>query len=528
MSNASAAWQAPEESSSALSILPVLNKEFRRKAVMMATIFAVISLIGLVIGMLLPKKYSSSTTILVEERNIIAPLMEGRAVATSVVDRASILREVAFSRKVMDEILKTGGWMESNPTPVEQDKLIEKIVDRTVISNPRANLIEISYSDSDAERAYEVTKRFAELVIQESLSTKERESREAYAFIDSQVKQYHDKLTKAEQELEQFRSSNPDARPGIDTDVNARIGELRRIVETGRMELIDLRSQESALNSQLSGESEITMVQTRAGQFRARLGELQAQRDQLLLTYTEQHPDVVRVQHQMRDLEEELRREEARPRTSGSGNSTTPSALDGSATAFNPLYGELRSKRAEASRQSAATAARITTAEGLLAQELGRSGRIASSESALAELTRDYEVNRDLYQDLLKRRENARVSMNLDSEQRGLSFRIQEPAAMPLRPSGLRVMHVAGGGLLLALLIPLGVLFAMVKFDPRVRSPLQIERDAGLPVLGTMPAYLTGRRRRQALRRQVMAASLFLSVPVVYGLAYAMKLMDLL
>ena len=99
---------------------------------------------------------------------------------------------------------------------------------------------------------------------------------------------------------------------------------------------------------------------------------------------------------------------------------------------------------------------------------------------------------------------------------------------MPLRPSGLRVMHVAGGGLLLALLIPLGVLFAMVKFDPRVRSPLQIERDAGLPVLGTMPAYLTGRRRRQAVRRQVMAASLFLSVPVVYGVAYAMKLMDLL
>ena len=527
MSNASATWQAPEERASAFSFLPVMNKEFRRKAVMMATIFALVSLVGLVVGMLLPKKYTSSTTILVEERNIIAPLMEGRAVATSVVDRASILREVAFSRKVMDAILKTGGWMAGNPSAVEQDKLIEKVIGRTKITNPRANLIEISYDDSDAKRAYEVTKRFAELVIQESLSTKERESREAYAFIDSQVTQYHDKLTDAEHELEQFRSSNPDARPGIDTDVNARIGELRRIVETGRMELIDLRSQESALNSQLSGESEISMVQTRAGQFRARLGELQSQRDQLLLTYTDQHPDVVRVQHQMRDLEEELRREESRPRT-GTGNSASPSALDGSAATFNPLYGELKSKRAEASRRSAATAARITTAETLLAQELGRSGRIASSESALAELTRDYEVNRDLYQDLLKRRENARVSMNLDSERRGLSFRIQEPAAMALRPSGLRVMHVAGAAIVLALLIPLGVLFAMIKLDPRVRSPLQIERDAGLPVLGTMPMYLTGRRRRQTLRRRMLAASLFLSVPVVYGVAYAMKLMEIL
>ena len=164
----------------------------------------------------------------------------------------------------------------------------------------------------------------------------------------------------------------------------------------------------------------------------------------------------------------------------------------------------------------------------MLASEMARSNRIASSESTLAELTRDYEVNRDLYQDLLKRRENARVSMNLDAEQRGLSFRIQEPAQMPLRPSGLRVMHVAGAGLALALLIPLGLLFALTKLDPRVRSPLQIEREAGLPVLGTMPAYLTGRRRRAALRRYSLAASLFLAVPLLYGLTYTLKVMEVL
>lgn len=518
--NQSAAWGAPEEGRSVFDAVPVLSKEFKRRSVLLAGLFAGIALLGLVLGMMLPKKYTSSTIILVEDRNIIAPLMEGRAVATSVVDRASILREVAFSRRVMEEILKTGGWLQDNPTPLEQDKLIEKIIDRTSISNPRANLIEIAYSDSDATRAYEITRRFAELVIQESLATKERESSEAYAFIDSQVNQYHAKLTAAENGLEAFRQSTPDARPGTDVDVNARIGELRRIIEGARMELIDLRSQESALQSQLSGESEITLVQTRTGQFRARLAELQSERDRLLLQYTDQHPDVVRLQHQIRDVEQDLRREESAPRTAGT-------ALDGPA-AFNPLYGELRSKLAEARRRSAATAARIASAEQMLASEMARSNRIASSESTLAELTRDYEVNRDLYQDLLKRRENARVSMNLDAEQRGLSFRIQEPAQMPLRPSGLRVMHVAGAGLALALLIPLGLLFALTKLDPRVRSPLQIEREAGLPVLGTMPAYLTGRRRRAALRRYSLAASLFLAVPLLYGLTYTLKVMEVL
>lgn len=99
---------------------------------------------------------------------------------------------------------------------------------------------------------------------------------------------------------------------------------------------------------------------------------------------------------------------------------------------------------------------------------------------------------------------------------------------MPLRPSGLRVMHVAGAGLLLAVLIPLGVLLAIIKLDPRVRSIQQIEKDAGLPVLGTMPAYLTGRRRRQAMRRYALAASLLLAVPLVYGLTYTLKLVEVL
>ena len=525
MSNPSVEWSASEaRPSTALALVPVVRHELKRHAVFYTGIFAALALSALAVGVLLPKKYASSTTILVEESNIIAPLMEGRAVATSVVNRASIAREVAFSRKVMGEVLKAGGWLQGHPTPLAQEKLIDEIKDRTVMSNPRENLIEIRYVDSDPERAYKVTERFADMVISESLATKERESREAYGFINTQVEQYHQKLTDAESKLEAYRNSNPDARPGVSTDVNARIGELRRQIETAKLDVIDMRSEEGSLQQQLSGESEISTVQTRAGQYRARLAELQSQRDQLLLTYTEQHPDVVRVQHQMLDIEEDLRNETTRQQSRMAGS---PSSLDGSTT-MNPLYGELRSKLSEARSRSAAVTSRITTAESLLDQELARNRNIAASESSLAELTRDYEVNRDLYQDLLKRRENARVSMNLDAEQRGLSFRIQEPAAMPLRPTGLRLMHVAGAGLGAAFFAPLVLLFGVVKLDPRVRSPLQIERDAALPVLGTMPMYVTPRKRKQMLRRFSLATFLFLLVPAAYGAALALKLVHAL
>src|SRR5690606_12688749 len=65
---------------SPLSQIPLLREEVRRRPVMLASIFAGIALLALAIGVVLPRKYTSSTTILVQESNIIAPLMEGRAV----------------------------------------------------------------------------------------------------------------------------------------------------------------------------------------------------------------------------------------------------------------------------------------------------------------------------------------------------------------------------------------------------------------------------------------------------------------
>ncbi|UNK50263.1 hypothetical protein MNR01_04305 [Lysobacter sp. S4-A87] len=506
--------------SAVAALVPVAFEESRRHPVLLASVFTVIALAALLFGLLLPKKYNSATTILIEESNIIKPLMEGRAVPTGVVSRAGITREVAFSAKVMNEILKTGGWLAKNPSPLQKEQLIEQITSRTVISNPRENLIRISYTDTSAERAHDVTKRFAEMIMQESLATKERESRDAYEFIDSQVRQYHAKLTDAETKLENYRKSNPDARPGIDGDVNSRIGELRRMVDTSRMELMDLDSQGNALQSQLSGENEINVVQTRSGQVMAQMAELENERSRLLMNYTEQHPDVVRVQHQLRDLEEQLRQDDARQDARKIG---APTSLDGVAS-FNPLYGELKSKYAENRRQSAAVSSRIATSQHLLDQELGRSRHIAASESTLAELSRDYEVNRELYQDLLKRRENARVSMSLDSEQRGLSFRIQEPASYPLRGVGLRLVHVAGAGLGAAALAPLFLLIGFVRLDPRVRSPHQIETVAALPVIGSVPRYQTTPARRQGNRRFVIAAMIALLVPLIYGLTLALKL----
>lgn len=511
-----------------LALLPLAYKEFRRYLLPLAAIFAGIAMVFLLWGLLNPPTYRSSATVLVQDNTPITPLMQGRATETNDSARVIITRDVLFGRRVMDDVLRAGGWLAGNPSPLQKQQVANGIISRTDVSvtersqrsaaDPKLSLVKISYSDSDPQRAYEVTKRFSEALIEQVLESKSRASRSAYQFIDAQVDQYQRSLAEADRKLGAYRSANPDAMPGVDTDVAARIGELRRAVDNASMDLADVGAQEHQLMGALSRESQLTTV-SRAAQSNVQLATLQAEMDRLMLSYTDQHPDVVRVRNQIRQLQSQMR--------SGAGAGGA-SVLVGTTPSINPVYAQLRTQLAEVRRQGAAAASRVATAQALLRDELERSRRIVGSQGTLSALTRAHDVNREMYEDLLQRRENARISLNMDEDGRSLGFQIQEPASVPLQATGLRLMHFAVSGLLLAVVIPLLLLSMLVKHDPRVRSPLQIERDAGLPVLGTIPAHPTQAQSLEQARRLRLGSALFVAVPVIYAAVYLLKMADVI
>lgn len=496
----------------------ILLKEARKRLVPLVTIFAVVALLTLLIGVfVIPRNYSASVTILAKESDIIQPLLEGRAVSTGVADRAGMARQILFSRKILLQILDIGNWNRDNPSPVEQERLMEEIRKRTLIDSPRPDLVEVTYHDHNPQRAFEVTEAFGSMLITEALATKARESRDAYEFINSQVENYHAKLIGAEDNLQEYRSNNVDAQPGSATDVNARIVSLRTQVEQTRITMQEQQSLGSSLQSQLYGESAVTRGQTRENLLTGQFIELQSERDRLMLSFTEQHPDVVRVTHQMEDIRRNL--ESARLRV----DVPIPGMASAEAQS-NPLYLELRSQLAQARREGAAAGSRLGAASSMLEEELDRSRRIAASEGVLAELTRDYEVNREIYQDLLRRRENARVSMGLDEANRGLTLKVQDPAIMPLRPSGMRLMHIAAAGMLLAIALPLGLVFLLARFDPRIRTARLIETQSRYPLLTAIPAYPTPRERRHELYGKLGSVTMILVVVLAYVATYAFKM----
>lgn len=489
---------------------------YHRKAIV--ALFVALCVAGLTAGLLWPKGYTVHTTILVDQRNIIQPLMQGAAVATEVTDRARLAREVIFGRKIMNQILHDGGWLEQNPTPTEQERIIERLIRKTNLSNVGPNLIRIEYRDENPRRAYITAAGYAELFIAESIRTKTAESRAAFDFIDKQVMEYHDKLTKAEEALKEFRSANLDAQPGSEADVSARLNTLQARIDDSTRELRDAEIRKASLQRQLSGEAEVAYAISRESQYRARIADLQSQLETLRLSYHETYPDIVRLRHQIGDLNQAIaaereRREQAR---------ATGRAVVDETVINNPMYQQLRRELSQADVQIDTLRARIHEARQQLQSELERGRRVQGGATTLAELTRDYQVNREIYQDLLRRRENARVSMNLDQENQGLTFKVQEPAAFPLQPSGPRFWHFVAAGAFLGLFAPFGLLYVKLQLDTRIRVPASIAETYKLPLLGAVPR-LWSPAETAAVRRGVAWLS-FMIVTTVLTLASSVVL----
>lgn len=482
----------------------LINELFHsRKAVV--GIFVGVSGLLLVLGLAWPKGYVASTTIVVDEKNIIQPLMQGAAVTTEVGDRARLAREIIFGKKMMTQILADAGWMKEDLSPKDQEDTIKRLTRQTTIANLAKNVIKIDYRDDDPARAFLTTKRYAELFISGALDTKAAESQAAFDFIDKQVQEYHAKLIQAEEQLREFRSANVDALPGSDTDIGTRLGALQTRIEQAMQELKEAEIRKQSFEKQLSGEAEVSTVLSREGQFRSRIGELQSQLDTLRLSYHDTYPDIVRLRHQIADLNESIAADRKQREAAKAGGRV----LVDEGVINNPMYQQLKRDLSATQVNIDTLNARISEAKRQLAGALERGKRVHGGEATLAELTRDYQVNRDIYQDLLKRRENARVSMNLDTEKQGLNFRIQEPATLPLEPSGLRFWHFIVGALLFGTLIPVGLVYARLQFDPRIRiGLLAVERNK-LPLLAVVP-HLWPPGETHAVRQEVMRLNLII------------------
>lgn len=471
----------------------------------------------LVLGFFWPKSYQTSALLSVDVSNIIAPLLEGKA-AVRGMDRSQQARELIYTRRILEETARRAGLIRGDEPVNVQESVIAGLRGGLKIENEGPNYFRIRYSNSDPDRSFQVLNAVVDVFIEDAAQRRQAESRSAFDFIDEQVNSYKRQLQAAEDRLKVFRSGNID---GTEGNAANRISSLSLQIEELKIAIDESQARAQALNEQLQTESRYLAAKSQVDAYRERLRTMQTQLDTLQLTYQDSYPDVVSLEQQIGELRERIRQLESDGGIVSSG---------GDQSAENPLYEDLRKQLAENERQMSSQQRRLQVLEGLLAQEYERAKRIAGNQAEVSELTRDYNVTKKIYEDMLASKEKARLSMTLDVEGQGVSYRIQEPARFPVYPSGLRFIHFAIAGPFIALLIPVGLIVAYIVLDPRIRSVslLASNLPPDIDLLGVVPHMRTPVARRvlqgDVIRLGVVVA---LSLAAYVGIAAARLLGNL-
>jgi polysaccharide chain length determinant protein (PEP-CTERM system associated) len=399
-----------------------------------------VGLIGVAVLFKMPDKYEASARVYVDTQSILKPLMSGLAVQPDIEQQISILSRTLISRPNIEKLIRMADLDLQVKTPQQREQLIAELT-RTlqVRGGGRENLYSIAYRDSDRNEARRVVQSLLSIVVESSLGDQRKGSDTARRFIEEQIRTYEKRLEEAENRLKEFKLKNmglmgPDGR-----DYFAKMTALGGELNAARMALRAAEQSRDALKREVAGEDPVFLPETPTGaasapsvvsELDARIDGLKRNLDELLRRYTDQHPDVVGTRRVIAQLEEEKKAEvEARKKAAAekSGGKAPPITAS-----TNPVFQQLRIALAESEANVASLRARANDLEAQYRQLQAAASKLPQVEAELAQLNRDYDVQKKNYESLLARRESAALANQMDSATGLAEFRIIDP------PSGSR------------------------------------------------------------------------------------------
>ncbi len=468
----------------------------------------------------LPNKYESKAQIYVDTRSVLRPLLQGLAVSPETQDQTDVVRRALLARPSLEQVAQTVGLYKRTASAAGAESLVTELAQLISIDgNPAVGLYSISYSDGNPKVAQAVVQTLLDTFKEKSLGAGRTDTQSAEKFLQQQVTTLEERLSKSEDALAEFKKRNvglmPDERGDYFRRMQAEVATQERI----RTDLAVATTQRDALRSKLSGEQRGTVALANmpssqdiqaATTLDTRIRDSKRQLEELLLKFTDRHPEVLALKDQIARLEEQRRVD------LGGVRATNGSRSEGSSVSIDPVMQNLQIQLNSADVQVAALQTQASQAGGRVA-ELRRVVTAGPEvEAELVRLNRDYGVTKQQYEALLGRLANARLSNEADRSEDG-RFKLMEPPRAPLRPIKPNRLLLLIGTLFAALGTGLGLALLLALTRPVVYSKRVLANLTGLPVIGVVSRSRTPRRQAAERRDRFLcaAAAAILVVAVV-------------
>ncbi len=556
-----------DDSKSLADYLSILK---RRKRQMRIAALIVLAL-AVLAALFWPPTYRATATILIEEQEIPEDLVRSTVTGFANQELQVISQRVLTLNTIMDIVQKYQLWSDDEIRRMPRTDMMEKFQKRMKLDVVNADVMDprfgrptqatiaftLSFDHRNPAIAQKVTNELVNLYMNENLKNRTEKSTTTSEFLKSEADDLDNHLKEIQQKLADFKEKNEGALPELyQYNLN--------VIERSDMELSDAKSHLSELQKHrielLSNMAQISPYAAtdlpngdKALSDPDRLRALQSQYRAKSAIYSPDHPDIIQLQRQIKQLEEklgagssdkdfdaELRAEEDKlaqlkqtytadhpevlkqQRVVEALLNQKANAVKNSVThADNPAYVLLDTQVKSMDEDIKSLTNRIADLTEKISKFEGYISKAPDVEKTYNDLMRDLQTTTLKYQDIKGKQMEADLAQNLETERKGQRYSLIQPPILPDDPVSPNRIAILLIGIILAGVAAAATAGALEMLDESVKGRLELIQLLGAAPLGSIPYLMIAEEEKKVdKKKQLMWIALAAGIVVALVLIH--------
>jgi polysaccharide chain length determinant protein (PEP-CTERM system associated) len=471
----------------------------------------IVALIGWAVVFALPDRYEADARVFVDTRTALRPALQGLTIDQNVDAQINYVRQSLLEGPQLERIAKDAGVLPPTVTDERaRARILNTLSDRIILGvfsagtqgderSTAGTIYTFHFTDGDRARSLRVVESLLNTFVEETLGGKREGSQQAQQFLETQIKDYEQRLSAAEDKLATFKKKNVGLMP---SDQGGYFMQLQKEVDAAKKAESDLSvamSRRDELAKQLHSDSVVsaaggsgaTGARGNGGSDTlSRIQETQARLDELLLKYTDKHPDVIATRATLAELKQRRATELTNLQRGDA------SAIASSGAGNNPVYQSMQLELNKVDVEIAALRRELAQHQATVADLRQRLNSAPQVEAEYQQLNRDYDVNKAQYTALLESYQKARLGERADNAG-SVRFEVVLPPTSPLVPVFPKRVLLLGLVWLVALAVGGAIAYGLHTLKPILSSVRAVNRLTSFPVLGAVSvAFPTAEKKR--------------------------------
>lgn len=464
----------------------ILDSAWRRRYLIVVPML-LLPIVGYLIGASAPNRYESHTSMLIQETSKMNPFLEDLAVSAMLKERMAALNTLLHSRHILGAVANDLGLTPPQMSRGERDAVVGRLSAALSVQMVGKDLIRINYRSASPEGMAETLELVSHHFVEQLLAPERSSIRDSSYFLKQMLDEKRAELDKAEQLLADFLDGNSAELPQYHgTNVN-RLAALKQRLAEKQAELAGAEKSLGSLDQQLSKtnpvvgrlEEQIVLTRSQLAVARAR--------------YFDGHSEVQALLRSLERLESErtiaLNEVGSLANTQQLLDMVNAKVLTNLDAAVQPLLISQLERLQEARSQVDALSEEIKRLELMITELERATASLGRQQRQLAQFQREIEMKTELYQELAKRYEMAKITGSLGDFEQHKRVKVIDRPYTPSGPSNLPAGLFAIAGLFAGAALGGGLATVLAFLDITARRRQDVEAWTEAPVLCRLPNH---------------------------------------